>query len=128
MLSVTEIVKQFQQNWTEELNSDNIASACRDSGMTWINSMLNPVATVQIFLLQISHGNTSCTHLSHLTRMAFTAAADCTARVRIKLEVFQIFLQRCVESAQQQTLDSGRWLGHRVLMVDGSSFRCLIHL
>ena len=99
MLSVTEIVKQFQQNWTEELNSDNIANACRDSGMTWINSRLNPAAKVQIFLLQILYGNISCTHLSHLTRMAFTAAADCTARVRIKLEVFQLLLQRCVELA-----------------------------
>ena len=54
--------------------------------------------------------------------MVFTAAGYCKARMRIKLEVFQLLLQRCTESAQEQTLDAGRWLGHRIFMVDGSSF------
>ena len=63
MRSITEIVKQFKQNWTEELNSQNIAEACRDSGMTWIESMLNPVVTIQIFFLQILNGNTACTDM-----------------------------------------------------------------
>ena len=84
--------------------------------------MLNPVVTIQLFVLQVLHGNTACTALPHLARMAFTAAGYCKARMRIKLEVFELLLKRCVESIQQQTLDTGRWLGHRVFMVDGSSF------
>ncbi len=122
MRSITEIVKQFKQNWTEELNAENIAIACRDCGMTWIESMLNPVVTIQIFFLQIVNGNTACTEMPHLARMGFTAAAYCKARMRIKLSVFQLLLERCVHSIQQQTLDTGRWLGHRVFIVDGSSF------
>lgn len=122
MRSITEIVKQFKENWTEEINPVNIEQACRDSGMTWIDSMLNPVMTIQLFFLQVLHGNTACTDVPHLARMAFTAAGYCKARMRIKLEVFQILLQRCTASVQQQTLDAGRWLGHRVFMVDGSSF------
>lgn len=90
--------------------------------MTWLESMLNPVITIQVFFLQILHGNTACTHMPHLARMAFTAAGYCKARMRIKLQVFQILLQRCVKSVQQQTFDTGRWLGHRVFMADGSSF------
>jgi hypothetical protein len=120
--SITGIVKQFKQNWTEELNPQNIELACRDCGMTWLQSMLNPVVTIQIFLLQVLNGNTACTNMPHLAKMAFTAAGYCKARMRIKLEVFQLLLQRCVDSIQQQTLETGRWLGHRVFMVDGSSF------
>ena len=122
MRSITEIVKQFKQNWTEELNARNIASACRDSGMTWFDSLLNPVVTFQIFCLQVLHGNTSCSHMPRLSRMAFTAAGYCKARMRIKLEVFELLLHRCVCSVQQKTLDTGRWFGHRVFMVDGSNF------
>lgn len=122
MRSITGIVRQFRQDWTEELDALNIERACRDCGMNWLQSMLNPVTTIQIFVLQILHGNTACTDLSHLTKMAFTAAGYCKARMRIKLEVFQLLLQRCVSALHEQTLETGRWLGHRIFMVDGSSF------
>ena len=127
--SITEIIKHFKQNWTEELSGDSIAKACRDAGMTWLDSMLNPVVTVQIFMIQILHGNTACQHMPHLCEMAFTAAGYCKARMRIKLEVFEFLLSRCVGSIQQQTLDAGRWLGHRVFMVDGGqASQCLTQL
>ena len=111
MRSITDIVKQFKQNWTEELNPINIERACRDCGMTWIESMLNPVVTIQLFLLQILHGNTACTHVPRLARMAFTAAGYCKARMRVKLEVLELLLQRCAESVQGETLDAGVGLG-----------------
>lgn len=122
MVSITEIVKRFKQNSTEELNPLNIATACRDCGMKWIDSMLNPIVTIQIFFLQILHGNTACQHLPCLARMSFTAAGYCKARMRLELEAFQLLLQRSVEVIQQSTLDQGRWFGHRVLLVDGTSF------
>jgi hypothetical protein len=75
MRSITEIVDGFKQNWTGELSEDAIAQAARDVGMTWNDSKLNPIATIQIFFLQILHGNTACGHLSHLTGMSFTAGA-----------------------------------------------------
>jgi hypothetical protein len=120
--SITEIVKQFKENWTEELNPESIAQSCRDCGMIWLNSMLNPVVTMQLFFLQILNGNTACTDLRLLAKMNFTAAGYCTARSRIKLKVFELLLHRCVNSIQQQTLETGRWLGHRIFMIDGSSF------
>jgi hypothetical protein len=122
MRSITDVIRQFKRNWTEQLSPKSIADACRDSGMTWIESMLNPIVTIQVFFLQVLHGNTACTHMPHLARMAFTGAAYCTARMRIKLEVFQRLLQRSVDSIGQEVLDTGRWLGHRVFFVDGSSF------
>ncbi len=90
--------------------------------MNWRDTQLNPIATIQIFFLQVLHGNTAIEHLSHLTGMSFTAAAYCKARMRVKLEVLHTLLQRCVGQLHQETFDTGRWLGHRVFHVDGSSF------
>ena len=83
MRSIPDVVRHFKQNWTEELAPQNMPEACRDCGMTWIESMLNPIVTVQIFFLQILNGNTACSDMPHLTRMSFTAAGYCKARMRI---------------------------------------------
>ncbi len=122
MRSITQIVDGFKKDWTRELSADAIAQAARDTGMRWYDSTLNPIATIQIFFLQILHGNTACEHLSHLAGMSFTAAAYCKARMRIKLEVLTSLLARCAGQLQQDTFDTARWLGHRVFHIDGSSF------
>jgi hypothetical protein len=122
MRSITDVIGRFKQSWTQELSQDAITLACREAKMTWHNSTLNPITTIQIFFLQILHGNTACEHLSHLSGMSFTAAAYCKARMRIKLEVFRTLLQRCVGQMHQDTFLSARWLGHRVFHIDGSSF------
>jgi hypothetical protein len=122
MRSITDVIQRFKRNWTEELGVAAIGQACRDAGMTWHDSTLNPIVTIQVFFLQILHGNTACEHLSHLAGMSFTAAAYCRARMRLEREVLGLLLRRCVERLQQGTFDTGRWLGHRVFHVDGSSF------
>ena len=122
MRSIAQIVAQLKQSWTAELLPDAIEKACRDAGMTWCRSLLNPVTTIQIFVLQILHGNTACEHLSHLAKLSFTASAYCQARAKIKLEVLSTLLARCSAQLQQETFDTARWLGHRVFHLDGSSF------
>ncbi len=122
MRIITDVIRQFKQSWTEELSAVAIEQACRAEGMQWNQSTLNPIVTVQIFFLQILHGNTACEHLSHLAGMSFSAAAYCKARMRIKLDVLQTLLYHCVGQLQQDTFDTARWLGHRVFHVDGSSF------
>lgn len=122
MRSISEIVRQFKLQWTQQLNAEAIVTACRDAQMVWLDSTLNPVVTIQIFFLQILHGNTACDHLPHLARLSFTAAAYCRARMRIKLEALRLLLKRSVESLQQDVFDRSRWLGHRLFFVDGSSF------
>jgi hypothetical protein len=122
MGSMTDILRRFQQNWIEELAPDAIAQACRDAGMSWYESALNPVVTIQLFFVQILHGNTACEHLTHLTGLSFTAAAYCKARMRVSLDALQLLLARCVAQLQPDTFDAARWFGHRVFLVDGSSF------
>lgn len=122
MTSITDVMRRFKQNWTEELSGDAIAQACRDCGMRWYESSLNPIVTMQIFFLQILHGNTAIEHLSHLTKLTFSASAYCQARMRIKLDVLYLLLERCVGQLQQEAFEHARWLGHRVFLMDGSSF------
>ena len=122
MHRITDVLKHFKQNWTEELSETAIAQACHEAGTTWRKTTLNPVITIPIFFVQILHSNTAIEHLSHLTGLPFTAAAYCRARMRVQLEVLCSLLQRSVGKLPQETFETARWLGHRVFHVDGSSF------
>ncbi len=120
--SITDLVKQFKQDWTRELEPAMIEKACHEAGHVWTERTLGPVMTLQLFFLQILNGNTAMAHLPRLARMAFTASAYCQARARLPLRVFQLLLRRVCDAMQEKTLDQGRWLGHRTFFVDGSSF------
>jgi hypothetical protein len=123
--TVSRVIKQFQQDWTRQLEPDAIHNACRDIGYQWRQRLLDPVVTIQLFFVQILHGNTACTHLRHLTKLAVTASAYCQARMKLPLSVFQRLLRALSDRLQPEPLDEGRWLGHRTFWVDGSSFSML---
>ncbi len=120
--TLTDVVKQFKSDWTSLLEPTAVRSACRAVGYQWRNRLLDPVVTLQLFLVQIMHGNTACTHLRHLTKLAVTAPAYCQARMRLPLAVFRTLLRAVSDRLQATSLDDGRWLGHRAFFVDGSSF------
>jgi len=120
--TITQVVKQFQQDWTNQLEPDAILTACRGAAYRWRERTLDPVTTTQLFFVQILHGNTACTHLRHLTKLNVTASAYCQARMRLPLRVFQPLLRSVSDAVQPEALDQGRWLGHRTFWVDGSSF------
>ncbi len=120
--SIADVVRQFKQAWARQLDDGVIERACRDAGMTWRDRLLTPATTVRLFLLQILHGNTACAHLPHLAGMAFTAAAYCAARRRLPLAALETLLARTTGQLGSQMPDSALWRGHRVLLVDGSSF------
>ncbi len=80
--TLTQVVKQFPQNWTAQLEPDAILKACHDVGYAWRERCLDPVTTTQLFFVQVVHGNTACTHLRHLTQVKVSASAYCQARTR----------------------------------------------
>jgi hypothetical protein len=41
--TLTQVVKQFQQDWTGQLEPDAILTACRDVAYRWRERMLDPV-------------------------------------------------------------------------------------
>ncbi|MGH8604864.1 MAG: IS4 family transposase, partial [Gammaproteobacteria bacterium] len=87
--NISHIVRQFKHHWTKQLEDEAIEQACRDEGLRWKNTLLNPITTIKIFFLQILHGNTAMTHLRHLTQLNFTASAYCQARLKLPLAAFQ---------------------------------------
>lgn len=118
----TQIVKQLQQDWTGQLESEASLTACRDVAYRWRERTLDPVTTIQLFFVQILPGNTACTHLRHLTKCPVTASAYCQARMKLPLLVLEQLLRSVSHAWQHQPLNEGRWLGHRPFWVDGSSF------
>ena len=120
--TLTQVVKQFQQDWTGQLEPEAILTACRGVAYRWRERTLDPVTTIQLFFVQILHGNTACTHLRHLTKLDVTASAYCQARMKLPLAVFEQLLGSVSQGLQHEPLDEGRWLGHRTFWADGSSF------
>lgn len=119
---IVNLLERFRQDWTAHLKPEAILDACRQAGYTWRERTLDPVTTIQLFLLQVLHGNTACAHLPHLSGLAFSETAYCKARTRLPLEVFQRLLERMTQHVQQASHAAARWHGHRVFHLDGSGF------
>jgi hypothetical protein len=120
--SIARIVEQFKQSWSEHLEDEAIRAACREAGHEWRDRKLDPVTTVRLFLLQILWGNTACNHVPRLAGMKLTGSAYCEARARFPLEALQTLLTRCTSGMSECVRETGRWMGHRLFMTDGSSF------
>jgi Transposase DDE domain len=118
---ITAILERFTGEWAALLQPEAILTVCREIGYTsWRDRVLTPVTTMQLFLLQILHGNTACRHLPHLSGLRFSAAAYCQARAKLPLSFFALLLERFGCAVQRSAVDEGRWHGHRTFFVDGS--------
>jgi hypothetical protein len=116
------ILEQLRQDAASCLDPESIRSACREVGHTWRKCVLNPVAIVHWFVIQVLHGNTSLEHLSLLGGGLFTGEAYCLARALLPLAVFQLVLSGLVKALIPMTEQEGLWRGHRTLLIDGSAF------
>lgn len=120
--NITAILQRVTDEWAILLQPDAILTVCREIGSTtWRDRILTLVTTMPLFLLQILHGNTACSHLPHLSGLRFTAAASCQARARLPRRFFDLLLERFNRAVQRSAVDDGRWHGHRTFLVDGSS-------
>ena len=117
---ITEILEYFKNNWTEVLDYQAIQELCLELGHSWRERVLSPGTSVQLFLLQILLGNTSCTHLRYFSELEFSASSYCDARQRIPLEVFEELVRKSAEQMDSERHTEGLWKGHRVWMGDGS--------
>ncbi len=119
---IVDILRDLKRDPARLLDRPAILDLRRRAGHSWRTSFFDPVATIHTFLLQILHGNTAINHLPRLTHQAFTASAYCQARARLPLEVFEDLVRLVADSLHSATKDTGRWLGHRVFVLDGSAF------
>ena len=65
---IAAVLTRFKTDWAAQLQPDAILAVCQEAGYTsWRDRVLTPVTTIQLFLLQMLHGNTACSHLPHLS-------------------------------------------------------------
>ena len=121
-LTILQIVRQFKADVGRALSADLIGKICHYLGHGWRRRLLDPVSTVHVFLLQILHGNIACSALSRLAGKTFSAAAYCSARMRLPLALFQDLLERVCDALFPEIQRAHRWHGHRTWTLDGSSF------
>jgi hypothetical protein len=116
------ILDRLRQDLASCLSGETIEQACRQAHHCWRNRILDPTTTVSLFLLQVLHGNTACSHVVHFGGWSFSDSAYCQARKRLPLAVFHALLEATAGAFRSATASGSRWLGHRVWVVDGSSF------
>jgi hypothetical protein len=119
---IVPILDRLRQDVSGCLTKKATNDACRQSGYSWRDRVLGPVTTIYFFLLQILHGNTACQHVVHFGGWTFTDSAYCQARKRLPLCVYHNLLERVAATVREATACSSRWLGHRVWLLDASSF------
>jgi len=123
MVNITRALEQVKSGLGAMLEPAKIKRICRAQGHTWRDGCLAPWTTIHLFILQIIHGNTACTHLPHLSGMDFTASAYCQARMRLPLDVLATLVADVGAWMQRATDDgAGLWRGLRTILIDGSSF------
>jgi hypothetical protein len=120
------ILRRVGQGVATLLDKEAINAACREENYSWKNRLFNPANTVHSFILQILNHNTPLNDLPHKTGESFTGSAFCKARQRLLLGVFQRLLRRLADtllphSGSAHVDDEGRWFGHRIFIMDGSS-------
>lgn len=120
--SIARIIEQFKQSWCAELDDAAIEQAVRETGHVWRDRELNPLTTIRLFMLQILFGNVACNHVPHLGGKDVTGSAYCAARGRLPLAALEKLLARGTKMMGDCLQGTERWLGHRMFLVDGSSF------
>jgi hypothetical protein len=117
ILAAVQRIKAEVAHW---LTPDALRDVCHALGYSWRQRVLDPVTTIHLFVLQILHGNTACSHVPRLGGVRCTGEAYCQARARLPLALFRCLLRLLGDRLPAPT-DEGRWHGHRTFLTDGSS-------
>lgn len=124
MLTIDQALKRIKGNLEDYLPQQLVERLADELELGPRRRTLPPVVTTFLFLKQILHGNTACSHLRHLAGLTFSDAAYCRARGRLSFG-FLHRLQNAVthECFQADPLPAEElWHGHDVYFIDGSSF------
>jgi hypothetical protein len=119
MATFASALQRVKDDLQVHLPSATIEQACQEAGHRWRKRKLDPVTTIQLFVLQILWGNTAIVHLRHLAHMPLNAAAYCKARMRLPLAALEKLLGTLACNIAG-VVEPRRWCGLRVLLVDAT--------
>lgn len=120
MASIARTAARIKDDARGLLDAELVTRACVEAGHTWRVRALEPVTTLAVMMLQVLHG-TSCRGALRVADLLCSASAYCQAKRRLPLAVLQrlFFELACRAGAAREAV--GRWKGHRVVLIDGSS-------
>ena len=122
MVSVAQALERVKHDVAGLLSPESIRQICREVSHQWRERQFGPVTTIHLFVHQILHHNTACSHLGHIVGEPITAPASCRARQRLPLDVFEILVKRVAWLLERTTSPVEGFRGHRTWIVDGSGF------
>jgi hypothetical protein len=113
------------------LTEDRIQQAFGKARSLWQGWIYSPAVTIWVFLAQCMSADHSCREAvaqliaGRLARRLEPCSAEtgayCTARDRVPEEACQQLMRETGRAVDQESRAEWRWLGHRVLDVDGST-------
>jgi hypothetical protein len=124
MLSIAAALDRIKGRVTDAVPEELIRRLCQEVGHRYRDRDLGPVVTTHLFLQQVLDGNPAVGELRRRSGLDFTDAAYCQARARLPRALLDR-LQRAVTTTLVSTTEVGLsdlWHGHRVFLLDGSSF------
>jgi hypothetical protein len=123
-MTIAETVQLLKDRLTDSVPATLIQRLCHEVGHRWRDRDLGPVITTHLFLQQILHGNAPAGELRRLSGVPFTDAGYCQARQRLPRRLLERLQQAVTGQLWAGTARdrSARWHGHRVFLLDGSSF------
>jgi hypothetical protein len=122
MATIRAALQKVKDGYDQLIPAGAILQICNAIGYRFRKRLLGPVETFYLFLVQVLHGNTACSHLRHLADVTCSVSAYCKARTRLPLPVLRTLLRWVCQALRDVTETAERWHGHRVFHVDGSSF------
>lgn len=121
MVSIRHGLDAVKERLALLVDEQMIHEACERAGHQWRQRLWGPVFTVQALITQVLHGNTAIAHLRHLLDFEFADSAYCSARSRLPLDVLRVLVEAVTAKFDAMT-EACTWCGHRVWLIDGSSF------
>jgi Transposase DDE domain len=118
--SIVAAVERIKADVAHWITPRVIHELCRALEHRWRERVLDPATTVHLFLLQILHGNTACSHVPRLGGINCSGEAYCQARGRLPLALFEC-LVLLIRDRLPRCSAEGLWRGHRTFLLDGSS-------
>lgn len=124
MVSIARAFANVKDYFATYVPDSMILQACQDVGHKSRQRQFGPVVTTYLFLQQIAHGNTACSHLRHLSGLPVSASAYCQARSRLPVQFFESLHARVTAAVRAclPRVAARRWQRHRLYFLDGSSF------
>ena len=122
MLTIPQALTRIKGNLTQHVPAPLIRQHCKELGFAYRERTLTPIVTTYLFLRQVLHGNVAAAQLRHHSGLTFTDSAYGQARARLPLALFHRLRRAVTDRCLGGAAGAGRWRGHRVWLIDGSSF------